>query len=397
MEIVTTYSNKKAIYENPVEFVERKGKGHPDTICDRIAEEASLAVSSFYLKKFNRVLHHNIDKAVLAGGQANVKFGGGEIITPIYILLVGRATKKVNEEELPIEEIIEENVKNWFKNNMRFLDPFSHIEFNYKIRGGSVDLIKNFEMNQTVPLSNDTSFGVGFAPLTYSEKITLEIEERLNSKEIKEEYPAIGEDIKVMTVRKNNELKITIACAIISKFINNEMEYDQCKRFIKKEAEYVINSINNKLKYEVNVNSADNYKHKIYYLTITGTSAEHGDDGQVGRGNRANGLITPYRAMTLEATAGKNPLSHTGKLYSIVSQKICDKIFNEYYYDIKEVYCYMVSKIGNPITEPKMVNVVIIPNKKGPDEQEIESIVKEELNNISNLWKEIIKRKIKLF
>jgi S-adenosylmethionine synthetase len=57
----------------------------------------------------------------------------------------------------------------------------------------------------------------------------------------------------------------------------------------------------------------------------------------------------------------------------------------------------MVSRIGDPITEPKMVHVEIIPYKKGADEGTVESIVKETVSNIPLLWKDIIERKIRLF
>jgi len=395
MNLSVSYNNKRSTFELPVEFVERKGKAHPDSICDMAAEESSLALCEYFLKKYNRIYHHNIDKAVLAGGQSNVRFGGGEIIEPIYLLLVGRAAREVNGEIVPVDELVINAVKERIKKEIRFLKPDLDIKIDTKIRKGSADLIGNFERGVFVPLSNDTSFGVGFAPLTATEQITLKIEEHLNSKKIKEEYPAIGEDIKVMSVRVNDELKITIACAFISKFINNETEYMNYKNIVKKEAEYVIDSLT-KMKHSVAVNNADDFKSKLFYLTVTGTSAEHGDDGQVGRGNRANGLITPFRPMTLEATAGKNPISHTGKLYTIASQIICNKIINECE-DVKDVYCYMVSRIGDPITEPKMVHVEIIPYKKGPDEGTVESIVKETVSNIPLLWKDIIERKIRLF
>jgi len=396
MDFVITYSNKKSVSELPIEIVERKGKGHPDTICDSSAEEASIALSNYYLKKYNRILHHNLDKAVLVGGQAEVNFGGGKVVKPIEIIIVGRAVTSVNNDEVPVNELIQSAVKSWIKNEMRFLNPETDLIVQTKVRGGSVDLVKNFERGITVPLANDTSIGTGFAPLSIVENLTLKIEEHLNSKKIKEEYPVIGEDIKVMSVRKNNELKVTIACAFISKYVSNLLEYSKYKDIVKKEAEYIIDSFHKFNKYNVTVNAADEYRSGIYYLTVTGTSAEHGDDGQVGRGNRCNGLITPYRAMTLEATAGKNPISHTGKLYSVAAQKICNRLVNEFD-DIKEAYCYMVSKIGSAIVEPKIVNVDIIPYKKGPDESEIESIVKEEIENIPNYWKEILEKKIKLF
>ncbi len=61
-------------------------------------------------------------------------------------------------------------------------------------------------------------------------------------------------------------------------------------------------------KWPVHVNTADDIKKKSVFLTVTGTSAEMGDDGSVGRGNRCNGLITPNRPMSMEATSGKNPI-----------------------------------------------------------------------------------------
>lgn len=395
MDIIITFLNQRAVPELPFEFVERKGIGHPDSLCDMAAEEASIEISKYFLSKYNRVLHHNVDKAVLAGGQARVEFGGGEVTIPIYLLLVGRSTLSVNGEEVPVHEIAKKAIKNMIKREMRFLDPDKHMIIDTKIRGGSVDLVKNFEKGKDIPLANDTSFGVGFAPFSQVENITLNIERHLNDKKIKEEYQAIGEDIKVMSIRTNDKVKIIIACALISKFINNKEEYDRIKNIVKKEAEYIVDK-NLKYQYEIVVNAADDYEKGIYYLTVTGTSAEHGDDGQVGRGNRATSLITPFRSMTLEATAGKNPVSHTGKLYSITAQRICEKIVEECN-DIKETYCYLVSSIGHPVTEPKAVGVKIIPEKKGPDEATIKSIVREELDNLPNLWREILERKIRLF
>ncbi len=396
MNISIAFLNQRTIPELPFEFVERKGKGHPDSICDMAAEEASIEISKYFLNRYNRILHHNVDKAVLAGGQARVEFGGGELITPIYLLLVGRATRFVNNNEVPVDEIAKNAIKNMIRREMKFLDPDKHMIIDTKIRGGSIDLVKNFEKSKDIPLANDTSFGVGFAPFSQTELTTLNIERHLNNEKIKKEYQMIGEDIKVMSIRNEDKVKIIVACAFISKFINNEKEYDNIKNAIKKEVEYVVDTYLKYKNYEIVINAADDYQRSIYYLTVTGTSAEHGDDGQVGRGNRVTGLITPFRAMTLEATAGKNPISHTGKLYSIIAQKISEKIVSECE-NAKEVYCYMVSSIGHPITEPKAVGIKIIPDKKGPDEGTIESIVKEELSYAPYIWKDILNKNIRLF
>ena len=75
-------------------------------------------------------------------------------------------------------------------------------------------------------------------------------------------------------------------------------------------------------KVTVHINTADDINTGSVFLTVTGTSAEMGDDGSVGRGNRCNGLITPNRPMSMEATSGKNPINHIGKIYNILSTKL---------------------------------------------------------------------------
>jgi S-adenosylmethionine synthetase len=106
---------------------------------------------------------------------------------------------------------------------------------------------------------------------------------------------------------------------------------------------------------DVEVNAADDIPHQNVYLTVTGTSAEAGDDGQVGRGNRVNGLITPYRPMTLEAAAGKNPVTHVGKLYNVAAHRIAAAVAA--LPGVAEAQCYLVSRIGRPVREPEIADV----------------------------------------
>ena len=90
MEIFV-YSNKKDnINDTLFEVVETKGKGHPDNICDTLAEKISSEYSKYCLEKYGVILRHMIDKLSILGGGSKVKFGGGEMISPIKILINGR-------------------------------------------------------------------------------------------------------------------------------------------------------------------------------------------------------------------------------------------------------------------------------------------------------------------
>lgn len=393
MEILVEKTDGVSVQQSMVEIVERKGIGHPDTLCDRAAEELSIAFSQYYLRKFGRVLHHNIDKCLLVGGRSEVWFGGGEVITPLQLIIVGRAVESVGNEKVPLEEIVRETTNRWLQERLRFLQPEKNVVIETKIRTGSADLRATFD--SSVPLANDTSIGVGFSPMTETESLVYHTEQFLNSPEAKRDYPMIGEDIKIMGIRVNNHTKLTIAIAFVSQGISSKDEYFQIKT---KLLEY-IHSFVNKLttgKVTIAINAADNYEKDVVYLTVTGTSAECGDDGQVGRGNRANGLITPYRPMTLEATAGKNPITHTGKLYNLVAGEIAAEITKDP--DISEAECYLVSQIGMPITEPQLVHVKIRSNlPKKAAEEKCMTIIKRHLGRTPQLWIGILENRYSLF
>ncbi len=394
------------ISEVEVELVERKGLGHPDYISDAAAEEASRALSLYYLKEFGQILHHNLDKVLLVGGQAQPRFGDGEVLHPIYIIVSGRATTEVRTEDgtvgVPVGSIIVGAVRRWLRENFRFLDPDRHVIVDYKIGRGSVDLVALFEESNKVPLANDTSFGSGFAPLSTLERLVLETERMLNSREFKSRVPASGEDVKVMGLRRGKTIELTVANAIISSMVRDLDEYVNAKEEIKEAIMDLAAKIAPDYDVKVYVNTADiiRKKNPIVYLTVTGTSAEHGDDGATGRGNRANGLITPLRPMSLEATGGKNPVSHVGKIYNVAALEIANRIYREVK-GAREVYVKLLSQIGRPIDDPLVASVKVNmePGVRltGEIRSEIEAIVNDYLDNITKLTEKILRGEAPLF
>ncbi len=399
MKIEVTRCEGIPVVERKVEIVERKGRGHPDTICDKAAEELSIKLSEYYLETFGRVQHHNVDKVLLVGGQSNVRFGGGDVIEPIYLLLSGRAVDVVGkdyERQVPVGKFAVSHTRSWLREELPHLDVESDIIIDYKIRAGSTDLVGNFDQGVDIPRSNDTSFGVGYAPLSPTENLVLNAEQLLNSPKTKKKWPQIGEDIKVMGTRVGRNVHLQVAAAIISTETRNAHEYANVMEGIKDMLLDLAAKITD-MSVDVSVNTADDPDKGLFYLTVTGTSAEHGDDGQVGRGNRANGLITPYRPMTLEAAAGKNPISHVGKTYNVAAREIVQRIIKEYP-ELTQVYCYLVSKIGAPITEPQAVNIELYGdcNLSGI-QSSIESIAAEVIQKLPSVWRGFVKREYQLW
>ncbi len=388
------------VAESTIEIVERKGLGHPDTICDSLSEELSIELSKLYQKEFGSIVHHNVDKALLIGGEAKPQIGGGKIIQPIEIYLSGRAIKKNKGKNLQTDQLAINTAKKWIKNNLPNLDPNKHVKIIPKLKPGSQDLVelfKRFQLKKEIPLANDTSFGTGFAPFSDTEKILLVLENKLNNRKFKKTNPHIGEDIKIMGVRKNNKITVTLAVAFVDKYVKTVQDYIEKKQNLNQYVLQIASSLT-KHEIEININTADKPEKESIYLTVTGTSSEMGDDGQVGRGNRSSGLITPYRPMSLEAAAGKNPVSHVGKIYNAAAMSIAQKIVDQVD-KIQEVYCYLVSQIGKPITQPLAADLKIrYKNKpcKRAEKQAIK-IANQEIEQLPNAYKKFLKHKYQLF
>ncbi len=345
------------IEDQDVELVERKGLGHPDSIADGVSESVSRALCRLYLDEFGKILHHNTDETQVVGGASEPKFGGGKVTRPIYMLLVGRATTEVNGEKLPYRDVAIEAARKYVGSVCSHVDIDKQVEFDCRIGQGSVDLRGVFEQQSV--LANDTSFGVGFAPLSDTERLVLESERFLTLK-LKKKLPALGEDVKVMGYRQGKKIQLTVAAALVDREVADAQEYQNvCDEVRDKLADLAAKLTHREV--EISVNTADDPELGRYYLTVTGCSMEAGDDGSVGRGNRANGLITPCRPMSLEASAGKNPVNHVGKIYNLLGNQIAQDIVKETGGDVKEVHVRILSQIGKPVDQPQVASIQILP------------------------------------
>ena len=390
--------DRDAVDDQEVEIVERKGVGHPDSICDGIAESVSRALSELYLDRVGEVLHYNTDETQLVAGESDPEYGGGEVVQPIYLLITGRATKHYDGERLPVDPVALEAARAYLRENVPELDVDTDVIIDVKLGEGSGDLQEVFsEDGATVPMANDTSFGVGHAPLTETEQIVLNAERELNST-FAADNPALGPDVKIMGKREGDQIDITIAAAIVDTYVQDIGEYDDVitdvREFVAELAEsYTDRDVS------IMVNTADDYDDESVYLTTTGISAEQGDDGSVGRGNRANGLITPNRSMSMEATSGKNPVNHIGKIYNLLSTEIAESVVDDVD-GIRDLRIRLLSQIGRPIDRPHVADAHIV-TEPGVEltaiEDEVVEIIDEELSNVTQITERVIEGDLSTF
>ena len=345
-----------------VEVVERKGKGHPDTICDAIAENISVELSQAYQNTFGRILHHNIDKGFLVAGQVRCRMGGGKVIEPMRLVIGDRAAMGVGRKTLPVADIAVETAKSWFKQNLPHIDPNRHVRYQVELKSGSSELGGIFHTKDRGLLgANDTSAAVGYAPFTPTENLVIGVEQFLNGQVFKSQFPETGEDVKVMGIRFHQDLSLIVAMPIFAKAVHSESDYFDKKRAILKGLrKFIHRQPHGMKKVTLTLNALDAKGKGIegMYLTVLGTSAEQGDSGQVGRGNRVNGLITLNRPMTGEAAAGKNPVSHVGKIYNVLAHQLAKRIHDQIP-PVQEVTVWLTSTIGKRIDHPAIASAYV--------------------------------------
>jgi len=378
------------------ELVERKGLGHPDSIADGLSEAVSVALCKEYLARDGIIHHHNTDETQIVGGQSQPRFGGGKVLEPAYILLVGRAVNVLDNERLPIRTIAVRAARDYLKKHFKLLDLEEDVVLDCKISPGSQDLRGVYD--STHQLANDTSFGVGFAPFSQTENIVLKVSDYLN-KTITKEQPGLGTDTKVMACRLGNKIKLTLAAAMVDRYIESRSDYIDFKCSIK---DKVMNFASQLTDHEVlvDINTADDPDEGVYYLTVTGLSMENGDDGSVGRGNRCNGLITPGRPMSMEATSGKNPVTHVGKIYNLLSNRMAHDIVKIGEGQIVEAHVRLLSQIGVRIDYPLVASAQLI---MAPGESldrvkgDVEGVMDDWMTNVNTITDMVIDRKLNTF
>jgi len=390
--------NQTPLEKQKLEIVERKGLGHPDSICDAIMDRISVNLSREYMKKCGAIMHHNADKSLLVAGSTELRFGGGTVKEPMLLIVGDRATSEINGITIDIEEIAIKAAKEWFREKLRFVDPEKHVKYQIELKPGSPELVDIFRRKGRVLGANDTSAAVGYAPLTRTEKAVLFLEKHLNSPDFKRNFPETGEDIKVMGLRKNNYLHLTVSMAFVDRYIPSEKEYFRRKEEVYEEILRFIQENTDFENITLGLNTLDVEGRGIngVYLTVLGTSAESGDSGQVGRGNRVNGVIPLNRPVCSEAAAGKNPVSHVGKIYNLLTHRIAEQV-RQNVPEIEEVYIWLLSRIGQSIDQPAIAAAQVIMKEGNSFESVKKSIVEVidyELENIDKFCKDLAEGKI---
>lgn len=363
-----------------VEVCEHKGIGHPDTITDAVCEAVACALARAYRDCYGRVLHFNVDKGLLVAGRAEPRFGGGRLVAPAKLIVCGRAANPGSE--LNLRALATESAERWLAASIRALP--GQFVIAPEIEEGSTSLKQVYAGAARVAVANDTSFGVGFAPYSMLERRVLALGEILKSTEFRARFPAAGDDYKIMGVRTGERCQFTLAIAAVDRFLPHAAAYFDMKREM---VRYLVAALACDCSIAINaLDDPEAHEESGVYLTVSGLSAEMGDDGQVGRGNRVSGLITPGRPMSIEAAAGKNPVAHVGKIYNVLAMRLAGMIVSEVP-ETEEANVRLVSMIGRSIDEPQiaLIELAVAGGITADIERRVKALVAAQLARIDQV------------
>jgi len=103
--------------------------------------------------------------------------------------------------------------------------------------------------------------------------------------------------------------------------------------------------------------------------------------------------------MSLEAAAGKNPVSHVGKIYNVLARDIAEAIVAAIP-EIESAQCLMVSRIGAPVTLPALVQIKIATREGVPVtdlQKRIDALVGDRIARIPELVSGFVAGSISVF
>lgn len=385
-----------------ISIVERKGWGHPDTLADHLAEELSRTYSRHTLNAFGVILHHNFDKLALLGGLSEVRYGAGRMINPVRVLVNGRAARRCGDTAIPVDDMVNETVKAFFANRVPELAGHLSIELNITSNSspgavatgdGVPERTRWFNplsaedlRERKVLLANDTSLGTGWAPEPMAEGFVRALADNFSGQSgFREANAWCGTDVKVMACAHDDEIDIVLCVPQKSAHVNTRTDYLYNREAVLAECQRLADERIPAVKARFRLNVRDIPENDELYLTYTGSSIESGDEGVVGRGNRANGLITPLRPMNVEGVNGKNPVYHVGKLYNVAAQRLAQRLSEETG-DYSEVH--LISATGQRLDRPWRIVVRLA--APSPDDEKVNALIRESLDGFPSLTTEII-------
>lgn len=396
---ITLHRKEIDVTDRGFNVVERKGIGHPDSLADLIAEEFSRRYSLHGLDRFGSIPNHWVDKVALIGAEAEIGFGGYTIRKPISAYLFGKVTRAVGTEALPIEDLFRATVESVLVEATgcdqiigsvrNFVENTAGVGTDHPASFYRPSADDEFRLTIMNALANDTAFCSAYSPADPLDILAIDVENHVNSPSFRNAISGLGSDVKVMLTRAADVLGATVCLPVYPQAVGSHREYTALISEAYERLDSFINAHPVVRQHpwltQLSVNTKDHGSGA--YLAPFGTSLGKGDCGLVGRGNKANGVISASGGEGVEALAGKNPVHHSGKLYTLASARLADRIHTKLGLPNEVV---LVSRNGDRLDNPSFVGIQLARRDNHLDRSAVEELAAQTLAELPLLSERLL-------
>lgn len=286
------------------------------------------------------------------------------MVRPVRAYLVGSVTETVGAVTVPVADLFVEAVAAVLRAATRSEAIVAHTRCEVvNTAGAPYDNLPGFfhprspaEVREVLVAqrrANDTVFVTGWAPHSRLEQVVIDVENRLNALE----HPLVGSDVKVLGRRLDRRVDLVACVPAVAERTPDLATY----RTLLDDLHQGVTSL-----VQERWATLDAHAHRVsvalntkddgarVYLAPFGTSLGKGDVGVVGRGNRYSGTISSARPASVEAPAGKNPLHHAGKLYTIAATRIAQALHGRTGYPHTVL---IAARNGGDLSRPHLVAI----------------------------------------
>jgi S-adenosylmethionine synthetase len=405
MSTIHIHGKSADILVNPeasnLEIVERKFRGHPDSLADQVAQRFTQLYIKHSWQTFPELENKffpnfSADKVTLCGASTSWKMGSYKVLKPVQALLIGKITQNIGGKTINVDQIFRTAINETFEKCLGHTDANVSVDHHiYGVTLAGSDHDPSFYSPKSVSNlldilsrethANDTVFVVAYAPLSVTERLSIFLDNVTAGTDFQEKFPEIGSDIKAMIRRRSSDFDITMCLPVSPERVQNAGRYQEVLRkatsYLNSEASrYLAVQYGEKTPFSIRLSTnTKDTKDKKYYA-VWGTSLSKGDIGAVGRGNRQQGFISGLRPSTNEAFSGKNPNHFSGIVYQQMAEKIALDIFT--FLGLRNVV-YITADNGNKLSEPSSIDVILENDTTPVDEGRIREIISVALGSIS--------------
>jgi S-adenosylmethionine synthetase len=101
----------------------------------------------------------------------------------------------------------------------------------------------------------------------------------------------------------------------------------------------------------------------------------------------------------MEATSGKNPVNHIGKIYNLLSTRVAQSVVEEVD-GIRQLQLRLLSQIGSPIDQPHVADALVVTEDGvavGDIEADVRATIDDELATVTEMTREVIEGDVSTF